>query len=156
MAVRRAVLMAASSVAGLVLLLSLKPHHTTLPTLAGTGPGVATSSPAPGSGRAGHPTPSSGAGAGATGTFTGAVEQTPYGPVQVAVTLSHGRVAEVRALQTPGGDARSRAIADYAVPTLTREALGAQSADIQAVSGASYTSEGYMRSLQSALDQAGV
>ncbi|CAM5644950.1 FMN-binding protein [Streptomyces viridochromogenes] len=154
MAVRRAVLMAASSVAVLVLLLSLKPHHTTLPTLAGTGPGVASSSPAPGSGRAGHPTPSSGAGA--TGTFTGAVEQTPYGPVQVAVTLSHGRVAEVRALQTPGGDARSRAIADYAVPTLTREALGAQSADIQAVSGASYTSEGYMRSLQSALDQAGV
>ncbi|MCF2536079.1 FMN-binding protein [Streptomyces sp. FB2] len=155
MAVRRAALMAASSVTGLVLLLSLKPHHTTPPALAGTGPGAATSSPGPGSGRSGHSTVSSGGGAGANGTFTGAVEQTPYGPVQVAVTLSHGKLAEVRALQTPSGDARSRAIAGYAVPTLTREALGAQSADIQAVSGASYTSEGYMQSLQSALDRAG-
>ncbi|MFD6311141.1 FMN-binding protein [Streptomyces nigra] len=153
MAVRRAAVVATSSVAGLVLLLSLKPHHTTLPALAGTGPGAATSSPAPGSGRAGHSPTSSGGGA--TGAFTGAVEQTPYGPVQVAVTLSHGKLADVRPLQTPGGDARSRAIADYAVPMLTREALGAQSADIQAVSGASYTSEGYMRSLQSALDKAG-
>ncbi|MGV9644582.1 FMN-binding protein [Streptomyces sp. NPDC003514] len=146
MAVRRAALMAASSVAGLVLLLSLKPHHTTPPALAGTGPGTATSSPAPGSGAGG---------AGATGTFTGAVEQTPYGPVQVAVTLSHGKLAEVRAVRTPDKDARSRAIAGYAVPTLTREALGARSAGIQAVSGASYTGEGYMQSLQSALDQAG-
>ena len=157
MAVRRAALMATSSVAGLVLLLSLKPHHTTPPALAGTGSGAATSSPTPGSGRAGHSTASSGGGngAGATGTFTGAVEQTPYGPVQVAATLSHGKLTKVRALQTPSEDARSRALADYAVPTLTREALGAQNAHIQAVSGASYTSEGYMQSLQSALDKAG-
>ena len=113
MAVRRAALMATSSVAGLVLLLSLKPHHTTPPALAGTGSGAATSSPTPGSGRAGHSTASSGGGngAGATGTFTGAVEQTPYGPVQVAATLSHGKLTKVRALQTPSEDARSRAIA---------------------------------------------
>jgi uncharacterized protein with FMN-binding domain len=58
-------------------------------------------------------------------------------------------------VQTPSVASRSQEIADYAVPTLTREALGAQSAHIQAVSGASYTSEGYMLSLQSALDKAG-
>nr|WP_039934628.1 FMN-binding protein [Streptomyces viridochromogenes] len=150
---RRAALLATSSVTGLVLLLSLKPHHTTPSAPAGTGSGAATSSPTPGSGT-GHSSGASG-GAGATGTFTGAVEQTPYGPVQIAVTLSHGELTKVRALQTPSGASRSRAISGYAVPTLTREALGAQSAHIQAVSGASYTSEGYTQSLQSALDKAG-
>jgi uncharacterized protein with FMN-binding domain len=161
MAVRRAALLTTSTVTGLVLLLSLKPHHTTLPVLAGSG-GGAVSSPTPGSssGQPSHsrrPSGSKSAGTGgqATGTYTGAVEQTPYGPVQVAVTLSHGKLTSVKALQTPSTASRSQALADYAVPTLTREALGAQSARIQAVSGASYTSEGYMQSLQSALDKAG-
>ncbi|MBC9730590.1 FMN-binding protein [Streptomyces sp. TRM68367] len=161
MAVRRAALLTTSTVTGLVLLLSLKPHHTALPLLAGSG-GGAVSSPTPGS-SSGQPSHSSrpsgsksaGTGGGATGTYTGAVEQTPYGPVQVAITLSHGKLTDVKALQTPSAASRSQAIAGYAVPTLTREALGAQSAQIQAVSGASYTSEGYMQSLQSALDKAG-
>lgn len=162
MAVRRAAILTTSTVAGLVLLLSLKPHHTALPVLAGSGGGAAISSPAPGS-SSGQSRPSGrssasnsgSSGGGATGTYTGAVEQTPYGPVQVAVTLSHGKLTNVQAVQTPSTDSRSRAIADYAVATLTREALGVQSAHIQAVSGASYTSEGYMQSLQSALDKAG-
>ncbi|MFI7021076.1 FMN-binding protein [Streptomyces sp. NPDC050164] len=160
MAVRRAALLTTSTVAGLVLLLSLKPHHTALPVLAGSGGGAAVSSPTPGS-SSGRPSQSSSGGSkgastggGATGTYTGAVEQTPYGPVQVAVTLSHGKLTNVKAVQTPSAASRSQEIADYAVPTLTREALGAQSAHIQAVSGASYTSEGYMLSLQSALDKA--
>ena len=162
MAVRRAALLTTSTVAGLVLLLGLKPHHTALPALAGSGGGAAVFSPAPGPspGPSRRPGPSSGSNSGstagaATGTYTGAVEQTPYGPVQVAVTLSHGELTSIRALQTPSAASRSRAIADHSVPTLTREALGAQSAHIQAVSGASYTSEGYMQSLQSALDKAG-
>ncbi|MFI7020792.1 FMN-binding protein [Streptomyces sp. NPDC050164] len=161
MAVRRAALLTTSTVAGLVLLLSLKPHHTTLPVLASSGGTTAVSSPTPDS-TSGQPSQSSSSGSksastggGATGTYTGAVEQTPYGPVQVAVTLSHGKLTNVKAVQTPSDASRSQAIADYAVPTLTREALGAQSAHIQAVSGASYTSEGYMQSLQSALDKAG-
>jgi uncharacterized protein with FMN-binding domain len=166
MAMRRAAVLTTSTVAGLVLLLSLKPHQTVLPVLATTKGSAAGSAPQPGtsSTSSGHSSTksrssrSSGAnssGGGATGTYTGQTVQTPYGPVQVAVTLSHGKLTSVRVLQTPNDAGRSQAIAAYAVPTLTQEALGAQSAQIQAVSGASYTSEGYMQSLQSALDKAG-
>ncbi|MFF7652522.1 FMN-binding protein [Streptomyces sp. NPDC007983] len=74
----------------------------------------------------------------------------------MSVTLSRGRITEVKALRTPSDRPRSQEIAATAVPQLTREALSAQSAHIDAVSGATYTSEGYTRSLQSALDKAGV
>ncbi|GHJ38495.1 hypothetical protein Sm713_41040 [Streptomyces sp. TS71-3] len=90
-----------------------------------------------------------------TGTATGRVSSTPYGPVQVAVTMVKGRITGIRALRTPTDAARSRQIAAMAVPRLTREALDAQGAGIDAVSGASYTSQGYVQSLQSALDRAG-
>lgn len=165
MAMRRAAILTTSTVAGLVLLLGLKPHQSALPAIAGSGESAAVSPPTSGSGsgqsspsRSSHGSKSgstSGSGAGATGTYTGAVEQIPYGPVQVAVTLSHGKLTNVRALQTPTDSGHSQRLADYAVPILTQEALAAQSAQIQAVSGASYTSEGYMQSLQSALDKAG-
>ncbi|MEV6058103.1 FMN-binding protein [Streptomyces sp. NPDC052107] len=161
MAMRRGAILATSTVAGLVLLLGLKPHQSALPAIAGSGGSAAVSPPTSGSSSS-QSSPSSssrgsksGSGAGATGTYTGAVEQIPFGPVQVAVTLSHGKLTNVRALQTPNDSGHSQRLADYAVPILTQEALAAQSAQIQAVSGASYTSEGYMQSLQSALDKAG-
>lgn len=72
----------------------------------------------------------------------------------MAATLADGRITAVRVLQAPDENGRDRQIAAYALPRLTQEALGAQSARIDAVSGASYTSQGYVRSLQSALDQA--
>ncbi len=90
----------------------------------------------------------------ATGTFTGDPVDTPYGTVQVAATLARGRITSVKVLQAPDHNGRDRQIASYALPRLTREALGAQSAHIDAVSGASYTSQGYVQSLQSALDRA--
>ncbi|TGB01342.1 FMN-binding protein, partial [Streptomyces palmae] len=90
-----------------------------------------------------------------TGTFTGDVIHTRYGPVQIAAVLQHGRITEIRAVQTPSDNGRDREIAASAVPRLTREALDAQSAHIDAVSGATYTSQGYVASLQSALDRAG-
>lgn len=95
-------------------------------------------------------------GSGASGTYTGTAAETRYGPVQVRVTVSGGKLTDVQALQLTNRDGRSVAISQQAAPILRQEALQAQSATIQAVSGATYTSEGYTTSLQSALDQAGL
>ena len=80
--------------------------------------------------------------------------QTPYGPVQIKITYVAGRVTGVVAVQLPSGRSRDAQINNYAVPILERETLAAQSANINAVSGATYTSDGYVQSLQSALDAA--
>ncbi|WP_309647498.1 MULTISPECIES: FMN-binding protein [Nocardioides] len=88
----------------------------------------------------------------AAGTSTGPVINTRYGPVQVEVVVAGGRITDVKALQLPTGG-QSGQIADYSQPLLRREAIAAQSAGIHAVSGATYTSQGYASSLQSALDQ---
>ncbi|MEU3277162.1 FMN-binding protein [Streptomyces antibioticus] len=139
---RRALLATSGASALVVTLLALKPHQ--LPALqAGS---RSPSTPAPTSTPSGTST--------STGTFTGDTVQTRYGPVQVAVTLAKGRITAVKVLQAPDQNGRDQQIAAYALPRLTQEALGAQSAHIDAVSGASYTSQGYTRSLQSALDQA--
>jgi uncharacterized protein with FMN-binding domain len=90
----------------------------------------------------------------ADGTFTGAESSNRWGVVQVEVTVSGGQVAEVTALQTPGGKQKSVSINQRAVPVLRSEALTAQSASINSVSGATYTSVSYRASLQSAIDQA--
>jgi uncharacterized protein with FMN-binding domain len=90
----------------------------------------------------------------ADGTVTGSVVSTRYGDVQVQVTISGGTVTEVTALQLPGGDGHSARISDSVEPMLRSEALQAQSAQIDLVSGATYTSTAYRESLQSALDAA--
>jgi uncharacterized protein with FMN-binding domain len=89
-----------------------------------------------------------------SGTFTGATAETAYGPMQVAIVVKAGRITDVKALQVTNQGDRSVAISAAAVPVLRSEALRAQSARIAAVSGASYTSQGYTTSLQSALDKA--
>ncbi|MGW1490924.1 FMN-binding protein [Streptomyces sp. NPDC002402] len=103
----------------------------------------------------------SGSGSGTGGTpaaktVLGNVADTQYGPVQVRITVSGGKVTAADAVKAPDSDANSRRIAATAVPRLNQAALTAQSAQIDAVSGASYTSEGYIKSLQSALDKAGL
>jgi uncharacterized protein with FMN-binding domain len=135
-------------------------YHTStseaLPTTTGT---VATAPATPGT------TSGSTTGTGTTGgtttgststgtTYTGAVAQTRWGPVQVAITVAGGKVTDVTVPQYPTGNGKDREINAYAVPELTQETLSAQSADIDMVSGATVTSEGYVQSLQSALDQA--
>lgn len=92
----------------------------------------------------------------ASGTFTGTTAQTRYGPVQVQITVAGGKITEVTALQLTNDGGRSVAISQQAAPILRQEALQAQTAKIQAVSGATYTSDGYVTSLQSAIDQAGL
>ena len=91
-----------------------------------------------------------------TRTVDGATVQTRFGPVQVRVTIEGSSVTEITAVQLPDGDRRSVQISSRAEPTLRSEALAAQSANIDGVSGATYTSLAYARSLQSALDSAGI
>ncbi len=89
-----------------------------------------------------------------SGTATGAVAQTRWGPVQVRITVSGGKITDVTAVRVPDGNRRDREINGYAVPILRQEALAAQSARIDTVSGATVTSDGYRESLQSAIDAA--
>ncbi|MFD4563662.1 FMN-binding protein [Streptomyces sp. NPDC058475] len=151
---RRVTLAAATTVTGVVLLLSLKPH--TPPTLAqasssaGRSPSQSAQSPSPGSSAS---SPKSGTG---TKTATGDTVQTRWGPVQVRVTLKNGKITDVTAVAYPSDNPRDQEINSYALPQLRREALAAQSAQIDSVSGATYTSDGYKQSLQSALDSAGL
>jgi uncharacterized protein with FMN-binding domain len=89
-------------------------------------------------------------------TVTGSVAQTQWGPVQVQLTVRGGRVTDVSVIQYPNGNGRDQEINSQALPVLTQETIDAQSADIDMVSGATVTSRGYLESLQSALDEAGL
>ncbi|MFJ6662238.1 FMN-binding protein [Streptomyces sp. NPDC091377] len=156
--VRRAVLATAATVSGIVLLLTLKPASDPgSASAAGDRPPVAGGQSPQGGAQAAGADSASGSGSGSgqdagTRTVTGSVVRTEYGPVQVRLTVSGGRVTEAAAVQSPSGG-RSTDINADAVPRLNRAAVAAQSAQIDAVSGATYTSTGYRQSLQSALDQ---
>ena len=91
-----------------------------------------------------------------TGTFTGNAAQTAYGPVQVQVTVSNGKITRVSAPVYPTNSFRDQSINSQAIPLLIQETLQAQSANIQGVGGASYTSQGFYDSLLSALKKAGM
>ncbi len=86
----------------------------------------------------------------------GDVAQTRYGPVQVAVSVSGGTITAVNVLQYPAGNSRDQQINGYALPRLVQQTLDQQSARVDMISGATYTSQGYAASLQSALDKAGL
>jgi uncharacterized protein with FMN-binding domain len=92
----------------------------------------------------------------ASRTVTGPVVQTQWGPVQVQVKVNGGKLANVSVLQSPNGNPRDQEINAYALPILVQESLDAQSANIDMVSGATVTSDGYLQSLQGALDKAGL
>lgn len=85
-----------------------------------------------------------------TRKIDGSTFQTPFGPVQVQITVQGTKIISVSALQSPQGG-RSSYISQQAVPYLIQETLAAQSANIQGVGGATYTSEGWAQSLQAAL-----
>ena len=98
--------------------------------------------------------PTTAAPSGASKTYDGQVFENQYGPVQVRVVMQGGKITDIQALQMPVDRMRSAEISQYAEPYLRQEALQAQSAQIDIVSGATFTSENYAQSLQSALDQA--
>ncbi|MCW7941180.1 FMN-binding protein [Streptomyces hygroscopicus] len=144
---RRFVLAGAATVSGIVLLLSLKPASG--PASAQAAGGVA-----PQQGAAAQASPQGGSSQQAgTRTVTGDVAQTQYGNVQVRLSVSGGKITQAEAVQAPKGGLSDQKTA-MAVPKLNQEAVSAQSANIDAVSGATYTSGGYKKSLQSALDKA--
>jgi uncharacterized protein with FMN-binding domain len=90
-----------------------------------------------------------------TQTVNGPDVPNRYGDVQVSVTVSGGQIVDVQALALPSDRQKSAEISQYAGPILRDEALQAQSANINIVSGASYTSQSYAQSLQGALDSVG-
>lgn len=137
---RRALLAVVTTAVGLVLLLSFKTHPVT--TVAA--PHVALKDTSGGST----------AGAGGTRTLTGRTADTPFGPVQVRIRLRGNDIIEAHAVKYPQGTPQDDQINSWAIPQLDQEAVAADSASIDMVSGATYTSDGYLRSLQSALDKA--
>ncbi len=121
----------------------------------GAAPPAATAPPPPTGTSPAPSTPSSTRPAGRR-TVDGATVLTDYGDVQVRIVVDSGRIVDVQALQLPSDRSRSVRISNFAGPQLRQEALQAQSARIDTVSGATYTSDGYAQSLQSAIDRAGL
>jgi uncharacterized protein with FMN-binding domain len=113
-----------------------------------------TASPTPSDSSAPTPTPSPAGPVYKDGQYTGQSIFTEFGDVQVKVTISGGRITDVQAVQLPFDRRRSAEISQYASPRLHDEVLQAQNAQIDSLSGATYTSDAYARSVQSALDQA--
>jgi uncharacterized protein with FMN-binding domain len=136
---RRSPIVITGTAAGLAAVLTFKPHE----------PSLATSASA-------VSTPAANASSSSGGkTATGETVPTRYGNVQVKVTLSGGKIAAIEALQLPADDPRSVEISNGSEPQLRQSALTKQSAAIDTVSGATFTSAGYEVSLQSALDKLG-
>jgi uncharacterized protein with FMN-binding domain len=173
---KRVLLAVTGTVLGVVALLSFKTHGQVatasggLPSagLPGASSSASAASPSTSTGAPPDPTAtkatpatkSSSAAAKSTSptsvSYTGAAEQTRYGIVQVKLTVRGNKITNVGFAQLTAFDGRSQQINSQAAPTLLQETLQAQSAKIDSVSGASYTSQGYIQSLQSALDKAGL
>lgn len=89
-------------------------------------------------------------------TVTGPAVNTEWGPVQVQVTVAGSEITDVQVLQYPNNNPKDQQINGYALPILVDETIEAQSSDIAMISGATVTSNGYIQSLQAALDEAGL
>lgn len=140
---RRAPIILSSTIAGVAAVLAFNPQ---------TGPaGTVAEAPLP---ALVAPQPQTSSSAKPTGIFLGPAVPNQYGIVRVQIAANRGRVVDVRAVQLPDGDGKSQEISRQAAPALKQQTLTAQSAQIDGVSGATYTSDGYRRSLQAALDQA--
>jgi uncharacterized protein with FMN-binding domain len=147
---KRVALTIVATMTGLVLLLQFKTQPAGAGREATLAPTVVSSPSARST-----PTPTSTSTQGTSSGTRSALGQTintRYGPVQVKVTEVAGRIANVTPVQLPSQDSHSQSIAAYAAPKLRQEAIAADSARIDVVSGATYTSDGYAQSLQSALD----
>jgi len=131
-------------------------YHTSTSSEMASG-GTSVVAPAPGTGTTGTGSgTTSGTGTAQTATVTGSSTDTRWGPVQVQITVANGEITDVTVVEYPTGNGKDRQINARALPVLVQETLDAQSADIDMVSGATVTSEGYIGSLQSALDEAGL
>ncbi len=164
---RRAILAVTATIAGLVALLSFKSHVPAVAAASGTGVssgGTSGSGSGSGSGSRDRSGGSTSGGQGfATGkqtglpadehTVTGNVANTIYGPVQIQLVVKDSKIVKVSVLQQPSNTIHDIQIGQFAFPRLIGETLAAQNAKIDSVSGATYTSGGYIQSLQSAVDK---
>ena len=123
-----------------------------------TGPATSNGSGSAASGSAASGSAASGSAAsgsaGSAQTVAGDAVNTRFGPVQVQITVAGGKITASDVLQVPMRGRQDQMINSQAVPILNGEAVSAQSAQIDTVSGATYTSDGYSQSLQSAIDKA--
>jgi len=133
---RRAILAVIATAAGLVALLSFKTHSAERTVATPQSPGTQPSASLPPGER----------------SITGDVANTAYGPVQVQVVVATSKIVKVNVLEQPSSTEHDLQIGQFAFPKLISETLSMQSARIDSVSGATYTSGGYIKSLQSALD----
>lgn len=149
---RRIVIAIGTTISALVLLFSwpTSTNHLVL------GPSTGAAGAAGATGAVSNAASTASAGKGVAGTYDGAVASTWYGPVQVRITVAGGKFTAIDAVQLPSGNGHDQQINSYAIPILSQEAIAAQSAKVDMVSGATYTSTGYLQSLQSALDKAGL
>jgi uncharacterized protein with FMN-binding domain len=138
---KRALLIAGGTVGGLGAVLMITP-----PNLSKTAP-IAVDTAAP------TVAPAKPVG-GVTGSFTGSVANTRYGPVQVKITVESGKIVDAQAVQAPSGS--NDRYTQEAVPVLRQQTIAIQSANVQGVSGASFTSYGWYQSLASAISKAGL
>ncbi|HEY8732278.1 MAG TPA: FMN-binding protein [Candidatus Limnocylindria bacterium] len=152
---KRALASLGATVIGVYWLVTFKvtPEQNVVPVVSVPAPRT---TPAPGRtqpvGRATNtPVPTAALGTAGGTAFTGAVVDTLFGPVQVQIAISGGKVVDVKALQLPFDRSRSARISQYSAPILRSEAIQAQSARVDIVSGATYTSRAYALSLDSAL-----
>ena len=161
---KRGLLIAGGTLGGLGAVMSITPPHfsaTDSLAMAGVGAissGAVAAAPSPSTSPSTSPatvaTISAPTPAGVSGTFTGPSVFVQYGNVQVQITVVNGRITDAQAIVAPSG--KSARYTNMAVPILIREVLAAQSANIQGASGASYTSYGWVKSLQGALANAGL
>ena len=152
---RRIVVAVMGTISGLVLLFS---YHTSRnegsTAVAGPAASGDSASSSESSNGSSNGSSSGSAGSTASGTYTGDSVMTRWGAVQVQITVADGKITAAEAVAYPQANPRDRQINAYALPVLAQEATKAQSADIDAVSGATVTSDGYIQSLQSAIDRA--
>jgi uncharacterized protein with FMN-binding domain len=150
---KRAPIVISSTVVGTAAVLGFHAHNAAVPvaTAAATS-GSSSSATTPAPRRSSGSSTSSSSG---TKTATGAAMSTRYGPAQVKVTVSNGKIVKIEAVQLQNADPKSQAISSSAAPLLQQSVLAKQTAAVDTVSGATYTSLSYEASLQSALDKVG-
>ena len=157
---RRVILAVTGTIAGLVALLSFKSHVPSAPVAATTGGTGGTSTSSSSGGGQTEVVPgafpqgsiATNLPAGET-AVDGKVASTSYGPVQIQLIKQNGKIVKVAVLMQPTNTLNDVQIGKFAFPKLISETLAAQNGKIDAVSGATYTSAGYIQSLQSALDK---
>ena len=137
---KRALLIAGGTVGGLGAVLAITPPNLSKTTPIAIDTAAPTAAPA-------QPV-------GVNGSFTGSVANTRYGPVQVKIVVKNGKIVDAQAVQAPSGS--NDRYTQKAVPVLRQQTIAIQSANVQGVSGASFTSYGWYQSLASAISKAGL